>query len=684
MAFSRAFYQRLAGAIMAGAGLYQEPTPAAIAPTATSQPLSAVYSLRKVVSGYAGNCLTVRDSGNTLRVLGFKADGTYDAPTATWAAYGNGTTFTVATWYDQSGNARDFSSTARPQLVFPNAPTNYDGAYIDFTSKTMNMTTAGTWLNIGGTENIAIAVVAGTFGWSSAGTHARSPAVYSNADGPLLGYGTGANGLVFGAYQAAGESVMYTKRGELLVEDGTPTNARIRNMWWNQTGANVSGGADLRKLWTARPHGVTGAASQRLVLGNNGALTQSHNGPVYEVCVWQNASALTDNEVWAVSQNQRAYWTASQTTANYPTRYQLIGSGQSLMQYMDTVASASTGLTADTAAKRVFDPQVRSLANFTGNPTYELAWSFATTATGGSSVIMTAGSMTPDAGGGTSWAAWDGSTASKKFWWDQYNNIPGPVLVSWVANIASYYGAKYNRSAILWDQGQAEAIALAAPFDGTVTLANWVAYTKTVWAYMRTTLGNSAIPIIVQPLGRQTSYDANMRAMRLQQAQMAIDVANVFLTADNCDLTRQDTVHLGAGPADPNGFDKSAARIAAAAVARWTSSVKYSGPGVASAALSGASTVDVTLAWPSTGSGTDITPTSGIVGFNVTDGSGARTISSAVRQSASVVRLTVSGGALSGTVSVWYDPQQSALDRTLMVVDNQGLPLQPSPVLTAA
>jgi len=142
-------------------------------------------------------------------------------------------------------------------------------------------------------------------------------------------------------------------------------------------------------------------------------------------------------------------------------------------------------------------------------------------------------------------------------------------------------------------------------------------------------------------------------------------------------LTRQDGVHLGAGPADPYGFDTAATRISKGFIAQFDASVKYTGPSVISAVRSSTTSVDVTIGWAATGSGTDFTPTSGIVGFEITDGGGARTISAAVRQSASTIRLTVSGAAFSGSVSVIHNPQPSALDRTLMVIDNIGLPLAP-------
>jgi hypothetical protein len=662
-------------------GAEAAPTPVAVM-SATQAP-AAIYSFRKVNPAYAGNCCQVRDSGNVLRTFGFNAQGYIDTSLA--ATYGDGVTFTMATWYDQSGNARDFGSTARPIFKLGQIVTvgGFSLPGLDFTSKTLNMTTALAFANVGGTNNLAVHLIAQTQGWSSAGTHARAPAVYSSADGPLLGYGTAANGMVYGAYKAAGETVMYSKVGELLVEDGLPTAARVRNIWFNQQGAVVAGGADVRKLFTGRAHGIADAQAQRLVLGNNGSVTQSHNGMIFEVVMYQNATPMADNEAWAISLGQRDYWGAL-GAANYPTRYYGIGAGQSLMQYMATVASASTGLLADSAATRVFVPTVNTILDTATHPDRELLAAFGATAYGGSSMLKGATAGAPDGPGGTSWLTWDGSTLTKKFWWDQDLDVPGPVLVNWKTQLAAFVGAKYNKTAILWDQGQAEAITFSSGEAGSITIANWVRCTPLVWAEMRATLGNAAIPVVIQPLGRQQGYDALMRTLRMSQEQFAANDSTVHLGADDHDCTRQDGVHLGAGPADPLGFDVAAVRLARGFIAQFDASVKYTGPKVVSAALSGANSVDVTIGWATTGSGTDISPASGITGFEVTDGSGARTVTSAVRQSATSIRVTVSGAALSGTVAVVHNPQVSTLDRTLMVVDNIGLPLAPSGSITAA
>jgi hypothetical protein len=67
----------------------------------------AGYSLRKLVSTYSGNCISVR--GGTTGAdtnIGFAADGTMDIDALqTYATANNTTTIHVTTWYDQSGTA---------------------------------------------------------------------------------------------------------------------------------------------------------------------------------------------------------------------------------------------------------------------------------------------------------------------------------------------------------------------------------------------------------------------------------------------------------------------------------------------------------------------------------------------------------------------------------------------------
>jgi hypothetical protein len=70
---------------------------------------AAAYSLRKLRSGYTGNAIRVRrSSDNTEEDIGFTSAGNLDeSALTTFVGANNGF---VVTWYDQSGNAVDFTN----------------------------------------------------------------------------------------------------------------------------------------------------------------------------------------------------------------------------------------------------------------------------------------------------------------------------------------------------------------------------------------------------------------------------------------------------------------------------------------------------------------------------------------------------------------------------------------------
>lgn len=79
---------------------------------------SAAYSLRKLRSAYAGNCIRVRrSSDNTEQNIGFVNNALDTATLLTFCGAANGF---VTTWYDQSGNANNLVMTtavSQPQIV---------------------------------------------------------------------------------------------------------------------------------------------------------------------------------------------------------------------------------------------------------------------------------------------------------------------------------------------------------------------------------------------------------------------------------------------------------------------------------------------------------------------------------------------------------------------------------------
>jgi hypothetical protein len=76
-----------------------------------------VWSLRKAVTAYAGNCIQVTRSDSTTQNIGFASNGQVDMTAA--ATFAAGSPLTVAKWYDQSGNGNDLvqaTAADQPQL----------------------------------------------------------------------------------------------------------------------------------------------------------------------------------------------------------------------------------------------------------------------------------------------------------------------------------------------------------------------------------------------------------------------------------------------------------------------------------------------------------------------------------------------------------------------------------------
>lgn len=292
----------------------------ALNPASASVPSLAMYSLRRANPAYAGACLQARDSGNVLRTLNFKPDGSYDA--TGWSAFGNGVTFQVQNWFDQSGNNYTWAGSGRPLLVFPNAPANYDGAYIDFDYKGKYFL-AGVNITAGGTSNFACFVVGNTLGHaittngtSRPGTYVTwCPLISAYSAGDVV-YAAGAPKNVEGADSSAATCFFNLRETTLdttaLTGSGT---ARYRNFWFNQRGAVVDGGIDSRIAYTDRRHNQNSVTGP-LQGGTNQSRTVNFNGTVQEIIIYNGASPLPTSEALRIAKDQRLAFPGT-TNSNY-------------------------------------------------------------------------------------------------------------------------------------------------------------------------------------------------------------------------------------------------------------------------------------------------------------------------------------------------------------------------------
>src|SRR5574337_619237 len=168
-----------------------------------------------------------------------------------------------------------------------------------------------------------------------------------------------------------------------------------------------------------------------------------------------------------------------------------------------------------------------------------------------------------------------------------------------------------------------------------------------IFAQLRTDYG-SGLPVLIAALGRYVGattppLDADYEAIRDAHIDAANDAGNFGI--NTYDQPLADDAHFTTA-----ALNVLANRIAQC-VAKAYGAVGYSqGPRIVSATRAGSNLIDVNIAHDG---GTDFTPTSGITGFSVLDNGSPVTISSAVRQSATKIRLTLASTP-TGTVTVRY------------------------------
>jgi hypothetical protein len=159
----------------------------------------------------------------------------------------------------------------------------------------------------------------------------------------------------------------------------------------------------------------------------------------------------------------------------------------------------------------------------------------------------------------------------------------------------------------------------------------------------------SGIPIFICQLG--TAGDGtDARATGIRNAQHDVDNGtNIFMSATAMDLPRFDTWHYNTPALTVIGT-----RLANSIKYYFGQSTYYRGPSINSAFFSDGNRNQVIVTLNHRG-GTDITPATGITGFEVFDNGSSLTIQSAARYAANAVRLTLSSSILAGhTVTLRY------------------------------
>ena len=194
---------------------------------------------------------------------------------------------------------------------------------------------------------------------------------------------------------------------------------------------------------------------------------------------------------------------------------------------------------------------------------------------------------------------------------------------------------------IIMHQGEADLS------DGR-TEANYEADFATMMGHYRQDL-HSTIPIFICQLGT-VGAGTDARAGGIRNAQHDVDNGtSTFMGATAMDLPRMDTWHYTTPALTVIG-----SRLATAIKYYYGQSTYYRGPSIDSAFFSDTNRNQVRATLNHRG-GTDITPTTGITGFQVFDNGASVTIGSAVRYSSNAVLLTFSRSIAAGhTVTLRY------------------------------
>ena len=258
---------------------------------------AAAYSLRKLSSDYSGNAITVTTDGIDSQNIGFSGSNLDTAALESFA--GSGDAY-VSTWYDQSGNSRNFT-----QSTFANMPKIVSsGTTISQNSKPI--------VEFDGTTRYMDISAQQTFSDEFFMTFAMRPTSNTNAYGVLLnGQGTAENRVRVYENRDTHIRVKGTIFSEPLGWDiGTYTNYTIER-----------GSTDVIKQYF---YGTEHSDDTRSVnwpvlfrLGGNqsAASTQSLHGQISEMIFWN--SDESSNRV-DIETNIRSFYSIGSSAPSQP------------------------------------------------------------------------------------------------------------------------------------------------------------------------------------------------------------------------------------------------------------------------------------------------------------------------------------------------------------------------------
>lgn len=261
-------------------------------------------------------------------------------------------------------------------------------------------------------------------------------------------------------------------------------------------------------------------------------------------------------------------------------------------------------------------------------------------------------------------------------WMDLTAGEPYPVFKTAVAAVGGYL------EAILHVAGEAEAARgiSAATFIATDSVTKGCGYFYE--SRLRVDVGNGSsfpnLPIFVAYLGAwnnttdpnfwSVDSPAEWQTIRDAQKYLIGTIPDVHHMSVQIDLPyKADGLYIHHTTA---GYATMATRSAQAVLHKLGYQSYSVGPIISSMRQSAANEVVINI---TPEAGTDFTPTTGITGFTILDSGVAETITSAVRNSADTIKLTIAG-TITGTLSARYG-YGVAVNDTYPVKDNSAITL---------
>lgn len=234
---------------------------------------TAAYSVRKLRTGYAGNCVRVqRSSDSTEQNIGFDGAGYLD--TASMLTFAGAGDCGAVTWYDQSGNGYDLTTSNRnvAKLVVAGVlQTHNSVATCKFTSQGLIQHVAGSniWTASTACASAVAAIGSGSTAYGRVVSTSRPGANdYDSTTGVLVARNNGAQGAV--GYRGAGlanQAITYDQlhvmqsnfsgTQHVMTVDGTNSSPVANSTAFTVTTINVGDGVHA----TVRDY-LTGSISE--------------------------------------------------------------------------------------------------------------------------------------------------------------------------------------------------------------------------------------------------------------------------------------------------------------------------------------------------------------------------------------------------------------------------------------